>query len=172
MSNHDQNRHIRGGGCAQLCLVSEVQIQPPFMLLDFPRLTLISFVSIRQPDQPPRGWHLHNRHEEDRNDTAHIIRCARQRLPHLPLPNPADEYVALILLVQFTTISLFFGVLGMTTHFPNAKSAYFNPPKKTGLYSFRNPLSKPDMYRPTVKLRTVAVRTFIGACCTLASSIV
>lgn len=65
------------------------------MLLDFPRLTLISFVSIRQPDQPPRGWHLHNRHEEDRNDTAHIIRCARQRLPHLPLPNPADEYVAL-----------------------------------------------------------------------------
>ncbi|QBZ60315.1 hypothetical protein PoMZ_07255 [Pyricularia oryzae] len=40
------------------------------------------------------------------------------------------------------------------------------------LYSFRNPLSKPDMYRPNVKLRTVAVRTFIGACCTLASSIV
>ncbi|KAI6354470.1 hypothetical protein MCOR25_008585 [Pyricularia grisea] len=40
------------------------------------------------------------------------------------------------------------------------------------LYSFRNPLSKPDMYRPTMKLRTVAMRTFIGACCTLASSIV
>ncbi|TLS20996.1 uncharacterized protein PpBr36_10825 [Pyricularia pennisetigena] len=40
------------------------------------------------------------------------------------------------------------------------------------LYSFRNPLSKPDVYRPTMKLRSVAVRTFIGACCTLASSIV